>query len=78
MQAAVAATDGCGTTTRPAPSRDGAAGSSATLDRKCDSEREGVFGDESFISVSESEDRTATPVGLSPDDLRSGCATTTH
>eukprot|EP01050_Picozoa_sp_SAG11_P007739 SAG11_NODE_655_length_7909_cov_7.307298_1_plen_150_part_00 len=69
MQAPAAATDGCGTSTRPAPNQDGAAGSSAALNRESDGEREEIFGDESFIiSVFESEilNRTAS-VGISPD-----------
>eukprot|EP01050_Picozoa_sp_SAG11_P022068 SAG11_NODE_4071_length_2079_cov_2.516667_2_plen_311_part_00 len=66
MQAAAAATDGCSTSARPAVGNSGAVGNSAALNRESDDEREEIFGDESFISVFESENRTAS-VGISPD-----------
>eukprot|EP01050_Picozoa_sp_SAG11_P032658 SAG11_NODE_10723_length_809_cov_23.671831_1_plen_206_part_10 len=66
MQAAAVATDGGGTFTMPVPNQDGAAGGSASLHREGDGQQGGDFGDESFISVYESENRTAS-VGISPD-----------
>eukprot|EP01050_Picozoa_sp_SAG11_P005598 SAG11_NODE_401_length_9759_cov_119.937992_7_plen_806_part_00 len=66
MQAAAVATDCGGTFTMPAPNQDGAAGGSASLNREGDGQQGEDFGDESFISVYESENRTAS-VGISPD-----------